>query len=157
VNVDLTSLDGPGHFRTIRRELDFAQTRDDTTLRTNEMRVPRGVMLICDGLEPPHVVADVGPSQQTYLCEVGQVSVDRREIPYHAEDRNPRGCRPQSRPTNRIAKLLEIARPRHGFESSAPQLVMLLQCVCSFIIASALASLTVAMGSGARRMTGRRR
>lgn len=80
MNLDLARTDRARSPRTTHRQLDLGHALHRAALGTYKVRM-RTVVLVGDGLEPPHVIADIGAPSQAGLREIDEVAIDRRAIP----------------------------------------------------------------------------
>ena len=127
--LDLALTHRAGCPRAAHGELELGQTLDGAALGADEVRV-RHLVTVGDGLEPPHVIADIRATRETSLREIDQVAIDRRAVPHLCSETirdvavgHRRGLRAQQlehgQPRRRCA---EIAGAERG-----PQLVDVLR------------------------------
>ena len=129
VDLDLTVAHRARRLRATNGELDLGHAFDGAALGADEVRMRR-VVIVRDGLESPHVIADIGAARETGAREVGEVAVDRGAIPRlrgqaiggvavghrcarsakQLEHGDPRGRRTQAARAQRGAELLGVLR-----------------------------------------------
>lgn len=85
VDLNLALFDRTRRFRAARTsgasgKLDLGHALHNAALGANEVRM-RAIVIVGDRFEPPHVIADVGATEQADLRQIGQIAIDRGAVP----------------------------------------------------------------------------